>query len=606
MAENIQEVIIPYARSIPVQLTAEKLAPNRKHYIYINGVMCNFYVVDSTYDSGEINKIDIITAGTGYNTSTKINFIGANTRTAKATANVSNGSIIGIDLTDRGSGYKSNVYVTITGTGTNANAIPLTSFVRGTTITTNKYGKVIFTMYIPNDNNLKFPSGTLTFTISDHPTDPTLGTSVAVCTFLSNGKKQVLQPTPTYNYSDIKSTPQTQRILSNPSSDGVDGTIVYNGYPPIVVEPISPFPPTTDTTPTPTSTIPTLDPVTGYIIWTEPKNPGIRTISTSITMGKDNGKLWSSKVLSDNGATIDAYGRVSGSAQYELGGLPLYTGGKTIWDGIKDGTKNISMTIPLPAGTTVTQAQLDAMTFNVTNSSNGAESVKSLTKTIDPVSGNIILSFVAKETSDGYHEKYDVNYTFLTTTDVLNNPDNTLNIYRQQTVNGVPTGAIDKITYAAASVTPGIQSQLSGASQGTPITVTDQANVQNITNNKTTDVIASYDQVTSSIGNKILVPAGTAAIMGIFDVMNDGDTPYSPGTTTAVSVALNNTATGQIAPDLAKLTISTAIKNDTSTVPNMSKAALLDQVNSTIETISTIDMQNEALMANDPDNYNFS
>lgn len=83
--------------------------------------------------SGKISSCDIVRSiavlngGSGY-TSTPTVTIGAPTSgtTATATAVISNGKIVRIDITNSGSGYTSNPSVVITGTGTGASALAIT------------------------------------------------------------------------------------------------------------------------------------------------------------------------------------------------------------------------------------------------------------------------------------------------------------------------------------------------------------------------------------------------------------------------------------------------------------------------------------------------
>lgn len=617
MAENILETIIPYARSIPVQLTAEKLAPNRKHYIYINGVMCNFYVTESTYDSGEITYIDLLKAGTGYNTSTKINFIGANTRVAKATANVSNGSIIGIDLTDRGSGYKSNVYITITGTGVNANAIPYTSYIKGTTITTNKYGKVVFTMYIPNDNNLKFPSGTLTFTISDHPTNPILGTSVAVCTFVSNGKKEISQPspvktTPVYNYNDIVYTPPNEKPIVSIKESSTEGTGLIFGsgggeYTCRGCTTIQQTSTTGDWIPnsaTDTTTVPAMD-VNGNIYWTTVKS---QTIGMDVSLNFSKKTALETQYGSHTqgiygglaSASIDSTGNFSISGSYVMDGLPLHEGGGVQWNNNKDGSASFSLSTQFPPGTTFTQAQLNAMFVGFTNDKNGESSAKNITRNFDPTTGTLTLKGTVTEKQDGYGQNYTYSIWGSSNYDITGHEDQFLNTFTQSTVNGVPAGTPTQISFGSVPTNSDVIRTNLTNNQGinNGITINDSSEISTFTNHVMTPITPSIDQIISdfSVIKSYIPPSTMEQSMLDFASSGAGLSLATHDTFSNIISDFNNNAMTYAD---AKAAASAAIKADTSSASDSTKMTASSAMNNVIDNIASVQVTSTVDMSAD-------
>lgn len=193
LIEELSENVVPYARSIPIQISVSGLVPLLKVYVYVNDILVNNYCYSGISPKGEITKIDVVSGGVGYSsTNTKIDFIGSNTRIATANAIIFKGSIVGIDIDDRGSGYDSNLNLNVTGVGINAKLLAHLNGISGSDFYCNKSGGIELTLMLPNDEFLQFKSGELLITVSDHPTNPNLGRCKASAKFISQGNRWTL------------------------------------------------------------------------------------------------------------------------------------------------------------------------------------------------------------------------------------------------------------------------------------------------------------------------------------------------------------------------------------------------------------------------------
>lgn len=449
MAQQLTETLIPYARSIPVKLLAQNLAPNRKHYIYINDILCNMYIKAISITTGQINNITMVSVGSGYNANTtKVNFIGSNTKIAKATANVVGNSILGIDLADRGAGYYPNVYISITGSGTGAYAVPGIAFVPGADLLTDAYGKVEFSMMIPNDSVLKFPTGKLTFTISDHPVDPSLGKSTAFCTFASVGILQTLTevkekidvvPAPSAPVKKKKDIPQTSSwYWKNPVGN-------------TEIKPLTTVTYTNLETP---NFISTVTDIYGNVTTYDYYSSQVENFEENIDVfsaTSDLKALNAANLLNVVGK-MNSDGTLSVNADLNVTGKPLYNGSTPIWNGITDGTAFLNFSIPVPEGYIVPTNVQSALIINVTNQKNQKKSYKKVSATYVPSIRKIQVTITFDETSDKKQNyKVDiklktqpdlVKYSGKFTTTIKETFDSNNNIISSTTANTVPSGIV--------------------------------------------------------------------------------------------------------------------------------------------------------------------
>lgn len=185
---DLQENVIPFARSIPIQLKATGMVPYQKIYVYINDVMVNSYCIAGTNPLGEIVKLEIIEGGSDYSpTNTSIGFIGTNTSIAQANVAIVDGKVVGVDLSNRGKGYLKTTTTEIIGIGSGAKVVPYFNSMYGADLYTNNLGDITITLDLPNDEFLKFSSGELTITVCDHPTAIKYSKCKASAKFTSKG-----------------------------------------------------------------------------------------------------------------------------------------------------------------------------------------------------------------------------------------------------------------------------------------------------------------------------------------------------------------------------------------------------------------------------------
>lgn len=229
----ISSSIIPYCRSIPIDFVATGLTPYTQVFPYINNIAVSQYTNPKTFNGG-IYYVDILNGGSGYSSgnSVPLTVTGNCTTQAVLTANVVNGVVANVNIISSGSGYAVPPVITLTTANTGAAVLSANTLaVSGAPLVTDINGSISGTIIIPNDDNIKIPTGTLNIILTDNAMNPPLAKSYASAPFYSMGTLDTVQttvvsvrppqaslipPAPTPTYAPV--------INTGGSSDGVTVT----------------------------------------------------------------------------------------------------------------------------------------------------------------------------------------------------------------------------------------------------------------------------------------------------------------------------------------------------------------------------------------------
>jgi hypothetical protein len=269
--------VIPYARAIPVQFEVFGMVPYTYLHTFANGVCIDSYVTPNKGSSDGLYFVDITSAGSGYtdgNNQSIITVTGNSKLPVIATANVSGGQIVSVDILKTGSGYTEPPTLTVTGANTGQAILTAnTSGYPGARLITNENGYASGSITIPNDGLVRLPTGTITVEFADNFLTPLIGSAYAKTTFYSKGTLQTSQTT-VVSTRPPKVTPKPQ-VVNRSSAPSTYQSVYYpqdtgGGYTPI----------------TPTTT----PPPPGVIIpWvSDPLNPNINSIYHRDSNGDPN------------------------------------------------------------------------------------------------------------------------------------------------------------------------------------------------------------------------------------------------------------------------------------------------------------------------------
>lgn len=165
----VSKEIQPYAREKVIEFKVSGLTPYSHVFVWIDDHLVNPYVTPDTNTlvGNTVQSIDIIDTGSGY-TYANVAFTGGSGNGAEAIAFVENGKVSRIVVTNIGTNYTSPPVITITGDGSGATATSsLTQPAMGSMMTTDVRGSCSGKLLFPNDENLKFTSGTHRIVFSD-------------------------------------------------------------------------------------------------------------------------------------------------------------------------------------------------------------------------------------------------------------------------------------------------------------------------------------------------------------------------------------------------------------------------------------------------------
>lgn len=195
----ISNAVIPYCRSIPIAFNITGMSPYTQVYCYMGGLNISSCVLPTTFNGG-IYNIDIINTGSGYTNgnSYPLTITGNCTTPAIATANVSGGTLVGINIISPGSGYKELPTITMTGSATSQAILSANSAgTLGSPLITNMFGGLCGVIVIPNQPGFQIPTGTIQVVFSDNPLQPALAASYATTSFYAQGTLETVQTTVT-------------------------------------------------------------------------------------------------------------------------------------------------------------------------------------------------------------------------------------------------------------------------------------------------------------------------------------------------------------------------------------------------------------------------
>jgi hypothetical protein len=232
----ISDAVIPYARNIPISFKIDALAPQTRIHTFINGQNIDSYVTPAPTYSDTLYKIDINYGGSGYsdgNNQSIITITGNCTTQATATANVSGGQIVAVNVISGGSGYLSTPVITLTGVNQTAQLSANTYSITGSSLMTNKNGHVEGTLTIPNDKFLHFPTGTLLIEFGDNFLSPSTAQTYAKATFQSKGTLETSQTT-IVSTRPPQTTPKPQ-VTSTTVVTGTSSTTAAKPTDPVAV-----------------------------------------------------------------------------------------------------------------------------------------------------------------------------------------------------------------------------------------------------------------------------------------------------------------------------------------------------------------------------------
>lgn len=165
----VSKEIQPYARENVITFSVSGLTPYSHVFVWIDDHLVNPYVTPDTNASvgSTVQSIEVVTSGVGY-TYANVSFTGGSGNGASAIAVVENGKVSRVIVTNIGTNYTTEPVITITGDGSGATAVSsLTKPSMGSMMTTDIKGSCSGKLVFPNDENLKFTSGTHRIVFSD-------------------------------------------------------------------------------------------------------------------------------------------------------------------------------------------------------------------------------------------------------------------------------------------------------------------------------------------------------------------------------------------------------------------------------------------------------
>ena len=165
----VSKEIQPYARENVINFSVSGLTPYSHVFVWIDDHLVNPYVTPDTNTSvgNSVQSIEIENSGDGY-TYANVSFTGGSGNGATAICVIEDGKVSRIIVTNIGTNYTTEPVITITGDGSGATAIAsLTQPAIGSMMTTDSKGSCSGKLIFPNDNNLKFTSGTHRIVFSD-------------------------------------------------------------------------------------------------------------------------------------------------------------------------------------------------------------------------------------------------------------------------------------------------------------------------------------------------------------------------------------------------------------------------------------------------------
>lgn len=262
----LSNAIVPYARTIPVKFELYGMVPYTYLHTFMAGICVDQYVTPDGGSTDGIYFINITNSGSGYtdgNNQSIITVTGANTLPLVATANVSGGKIVAVDIIKTGKGYLDLPTLTVTGANTGTAVLtPVSSGYAGARLITDENGYASGVINIPNDDFVKLPTGVITVEFADNFFTPLIGSSYAKTTFVSQGTLQTTQTTvvstrppkvkPRPQVADRGDYSPSYNPPVNPTvtitSTGPVVSYPYNGPSPLPVDPnVPPEPPVTQT-----------------------------------------------------------------------------------------------------------------------------------------------------------------------------------------------------------------------------------------------------------------------------------------------------------------------------------------------------------------------
>lgn len=165
----VSKEIQPYARKNEISFSVSGLTPYSHVFVWIDDHLVNSYVTPNTttYVGSSVQSIAVDSYGDGY-TYAEVNITGGSGNSAEAIAVIENGKISRIIVTNIGRNYTTEPIITIVGDGFGATATASLSKPEiGAPLITNSSGDCSGKLIFPNDDNLKFTSGTHRIVFSD-------------------------------------------------------------------------------------------------------------------------------------------------------------------------------------------------------------------------------------------------------------------------------------------------------------------------------------------------------------------------------------------------------------------------------------------------------
>lgn len=187
---------IPFARKNIIKFIAEGFPQNIELFCFSDNTNISNYVTPELNGLKNcIVGVTITNQGTGY-TNAVITLSGGGGSGAVLTPVITNGKITSITVTNRGTGYTSNPTISITGNGAGAAATcSITVPTIGAPIITDKNGMCAGVINFPNDDKVKFPCGIHNITFADDSTNPKLAVVSANSLYTAEGYINTTQRT---------------------------------------------------------------------------------------------------------------------------------------------------------------------------------------------------------------------------------------------------------------------------------------------------------------------------------------------------------------------------------------------------------------------------
>lgn len=182
---------IPYMRSIYIQAEVVGLVPFSQVFAWMDGINISKYVTPSSVSAGFTGIASITTnnGGTGYTSAPTVNLVGGDGTGAAAVAQLLPNGSVKVVITTYGSGYTVAPTVQFVGGGGSGAVatVSLTQPEEGMPLWTDKNGRFVGTIRVPNDSMTKFASGSKKIVFNDTMNSASMATSYAFNQFLSQG-----------------------------------------------------------------------------------------------------------------------------------------------------------------------------------------------------------------------------------------------------------------------------------------------------------------------------------------------------------------------------------------------------------------------------------